>query len=95
MKCPYRDFQECIVEQCPSCNYEEVKKTTIAGHAPAWMSIDEAIKQGYQWKETKTFYEFISCKLIDNSVQPIPAPKQTIKNITQTNVGVAVRKSLF
>jgi hypothetical protein len=48
MKCPYRDFQECIVEQCPSCNYEEVKKTVIGDHAPLWMSTDEAIKRGCQ-----------------------------------------------
>lgn len=93
MKCPYRDFQECIVEQCPSCNYEEVKKTIIAGHAPLWMSADEAIKRGCQWKETKTSYKFVSCKLIDNSVQPVSATNQVVNNITQTNV--VVRKSVF
>ena len=29
MKCPYREFQECMVEQCPSCNYIEEKKEVI------------------------------------------------------------------
>lgn len=93
MKCPYRDFQECIIEQCPSCNYEEVKTPTIVGHAPLWMSTDEAIKRGCQWIETQTSYKFISCKLIDNSVQPVPATKQVINNTTETNV--VVRKSIF
>ena len=93
MKCPYRDFQECIIEQCPSCNYEEVKKTVIGGHAPLWMSTDEAIKRGCQWRETVTSYKFVSCKLIDDGVQPIPATKQVINNTTETNV--VVRKSIF
>ena len=93
MKCPYRDFQECIIEQCPSCNYEEVKKTIIAGHAPPWMSTYEAIKRGCQWPETKTSYKFVSCKLIDNSVQPVPTTKQVINNTTATNV--VVQKSIF
>lgn len=53
MKCPYREFQECIVEKCPSCNYEEVKETVINGKAPYWMSDGEAIRRGNKWKETK------------------------------------------
>ena len=93
MKCPYRDFQECIIEQCPSCNYEEVKETIIVGHAPPWMSTDEAIKRGLEWPAIKTSYKFVSCKLIDNSVQPVPATKQVINNTTETNV--VVRKSIF
>ena len=93
MKCPYRDFQECIVEQCPSCNYEEVKETIITGHAPMWMSLDEALKRYLKWEETKTSYKFVSCKLIDDSVQPVPATKQVVNNTSQTNV--VVRNSLF
>lgn len=93
MKCPYREFQECIVEKCPACNYEEVKQTVISGMAPHWMSTEEAIRRGNKWKETVTTYKFVSCKLIDNSVQPVPSVKQTINNTTQTNI--VVRKSIF
>ena len=93
MKCPYREFQECIVEKCPACNYEEVQQTVISGRAPYWMSDEEAIRRGNKWKETVKTYKFVSCKLIDNSVQPIPAVKQTINNTTQTNV--VIRKSIF
>ena len=93
MKCPYRDFQECIVEQCPSCNYEENKQVVIEGRAPTWMSTEEAIKRGCQWERTVKTYKFVSCKLVDNNVQPIPATKQTINNTTRT--AVVVKKSIF
>lgn len=93
MKCPYREFQECIVEKCPSCNYEEIKQTIISGRAPYWMSDEEAIKRGNKWKETAKTYKFVSCKLIDNNVQPVPVIKQTINNTTSTNV--VIRKSIF
>lgn len=93
MKCPYREFQECIVEKCPSCNYEKTEHTIIVGRAPYWMSDDEAIKRGNKWREKKEFYKFVSCRLIDSGATPIPAVKQTINNTTQTNV--VVRKSIF
>lgn len=93
MKCPYREFQECIVEQCPSCNYEDVKRTVIHGKAPYWMDEKEAIKNGYKWEETINTYMFISCKLIDNGVQPVPAAKQIVNNTTKTNI--SIRKSIF
>lgn len=93
MKCPYREFQECIVEKCPACNYAEVKETVISGKAPHWMSEEEALRRGNKWKETATTYKFISCKLVDSSVQPIPAVKQTTNNTIKTNV--AIRKSIF
>ena len=93
MKCPYREFQECIVEKCPSCNYKEETKTVISGLAPHWMSNDEAIKRGNKWEETVRTYKFISCKLIDNGVPPPPVIHQTINNTTRTNV--AIKKSIF
>jgi hypothetical protein len=93
MKCPYREFQDCVVEQCPSCNYEEIKETVISGRAPYWMSDEEAISRGNKWRETVKTYKFISCKLIDNGVQPIPATKQVINNTTKTNV--SIKKSIF
>ena len=93
MKCPYRDFQKCLIEECPSCNYEVIKDTRINGRAPCWMSTAEALKQGCKWEETVTTYKFISCKLIDSGVQPAPTTKQIVHNTTKTNV--VLRKSIF
>lgn len=94
MKCPYREFQDCIVQECPACNYEEVRNETIHGRYPSWMNLETAIKQNMAWREIKKTYRFISCKLIDNSVQPIPATKQTINNTTNTAVVVS-KKAYF
>lgn len=93
MKCPYRNFEECIIEQCPSCNYKENKKKVTAGRKPSCMSDDEAFKAGCLWEETKTTYEFVSCKLIENAVQPIPAKKEITNNNTRTSV--VIKKSIF
>lgn len=93
MKCPYRDFQECLVEKCPSCVYEEVKTETIEGRYPHYMTIEKAINEGYAWKSTKTSYEFVSCKLIENSVQPMPSKKEIINNTQKTSV--VVKRSIF
>ena len=93
MKCPYRDFKDCIIEKCPSCNYEVITTPTIDGEKPYWMSTDEAIEKGCQWYSMKTTYKFISCKLIDNCVQPVPSNKQVVNNMTKTNV--SIRKSVF
>lgn len=95
MKCPYRDFQDCIIEKCPSCNYEEVERTIINGRAPCWMNDEEAIKQGNKWKETIKIYKFVSCKLIDNNVPPPSITKQTINNTNTTQTNVLIRKSIF
>ncbi len=93
MKCPYRNFEDCIVEKCPSCNYKENKTETIVGRYPAYMSTETALKEGYAWKETKATYEFVSCKLVESGVQPIPARKEIINNTTRTSV--VVKKSIF
>lgn len=96
MKCPYREFRECIVEQCPSCNYKEAEICTTNGRCPNGMSKDEAIRRGMVWEETRTVYQFVSCKLIDKGVQPAPPIKQienVINNNTKTNV--VIRKSIF
>ena len=93
MKCPYREFQDCIVEKCPSCNYEEEKRTAIAGRYPTYMSTERAIEEGYAWKETKTTYKFVSCKLINNNVQPVPANKTVVNNNQKTSV--VVKRSIF
>lgn len=93
MKCPYRNFEDCLVELCPSCNYKEIQSKAVYGGAPLWMSTEEAIRRGIAWEGIRTTYEFVSCKLIDGGVQPIPSTKQVINNNTSTNV--VVRKSVF
>ena len=93
MKCPYRNFEDCIVEKCPSCVYEEVKTQTINGRYPSYMSLERALKEGYAWEDTKISYKFISCKLVDNNVQPIPPKKEVINNTQKTNV--VIHKSIF
>ena len=93
MKCPYRNFKDCIVEECPACNYETIESTTIEGRYPLWMDVSEALKRGSAWEEKKTEYRFISCNLVNNSVQPIPENKQIINNNTETRV--LVKQSIF
>ena len=93
MKCPYRNFEDCIVEKCPSCVYEEIKTETIGGRYPTHMSLERALEEGYAWKDTKTSYKFISCKLVDNNVQPIPPKKEVINNTQKTSV--VIRRSIF
>ena len=77
LKCPYNGFKDCIVEKCPSCNFKENKVKVLDGRKPIYM----------------TEYEFISCKLIDNSVQPVP--KTTIENHVTTKQSVLIRRSIF
>lgn len=93
MKCPYREFQDCIVEQCPSCNYEMIQTPRIYGRYPPWMNTEEAIRQGMAYEGTVTTYKFVSCKLVDGCVQPVPANKQVINN--STNTSVTVKRSVF
>ena len=93
MKCPYRNFEDCIVEECPACNYEVIKKTKTEGRYPPWMDLKEAFERGIAWETSVTTYKFISCKLADSSVQPIPENKQIINNKTETNV--LVKRSIF
>ena len=93
MKCPYRDFQECIVEQCPSCNYEIEEYITLDGIKPSYWSDEYAIKMGAIWTSKKERYKFVSCKLIEGGVQPIPVQKQVINNTQKTSV--VIRKSIF
>lgn len=57
------------------------------------MSDESAMKEGCIWEETETIYEFVSCKLIDNAVQPTPPQKEIINNNTRTSV--IVKKVCF
>lgn len=41
MKCPYNNFTDCIVEQCPSCTYETINTTEIEGRYPMYLSSHE------------------------------------------------------
>lgn len=93
MKCPYRDFKECLVEQCPSCNYETIETEHIGGNWLHLRSIEKALEEGCAWIEKRKSYEFVSCKLVEGGVQPVPAQKQVINNTKQTSV--VIRKSVF
>lgn len=57
------------------------------------MSDETAMKEGCIWEETEITYEFISCKLIENGVQPIPPKTEVINNNTRTSV--VVKQSIF
>lgn len=57
------------------------------------MSDETAMKKGCIWEETQTTYEFVSCKLIENAVQPFPPKKEIINNNTRTSI--VVKKSIF
>lgn len=93
MKCPYRNFDECLVEKCPSCNFKENKEEIIAGRYPVRMDTQTAMEMGMAWKETRTTYEFVSCKLVESGAQPVPPKKEIINNTTRTSV--VVKKSIF
>ena len=94
MLCPYRNFEECLLEQCPSCNYETTIKTIMAGKKPHHMSNEEAMRIGCIWENTKTIHKFVSCKLLDNNV-PLPSVNnQVIDNSSKMSVAV-VKRSVF
>lgn len=95
MKCPYNNFKDCLVEKCPSCNYEEIKEKRIEGICPAYMSTERALEMGYSWYETKTSYKFLSCNLAQNNVQPVPSSKTVINNDIKMETDVLIRKSIF
>ena len=95
MRCPYRDFNACIIQECPSCNYKEVKHNVIEGRIPGRMSAQEAVEKGYAWDVTRTKYEFVSCKLVESNVQPVPAKKEVINNTTNNQMGVLIHRSIF
>ena len=89
MLCPYREFKECLVEQCPSCNYETVTKKVMAGRKPPYMSDEEAMRIGCIWENTKTTYKFVSCKLVDNNV-PLPDVNKQVVNTSMKLLPVMV-----
>ena len=95
MKCPYRNFEECLVEQCPSCNYEAKEYTTLEGRKYPYWSDEYAIKIGSMWEEKHTRYEFVSCKLIENNVQPVPSDNTIINNNNTAKTNVSIRRSVF
>lgn len=93
MKCPYRNFEECLVEKCPSCNYIETKKMVIDRRKPNHNVYEDAYRRSLLMEKVKTTYEFVSCKLVENGVQPIPQEKKVINNTTKTSI--VVNKSIF
>ena len=95
MKCPYNNFEECIVEKCPSCTYEEVKEIVIAGKKPPQFCDEYARELGCIWNETKTTYVFKSCSLLSANVQPVLRDETIINNTTKVNVDNSSYRSIF
>ena len=93
MKCTYRQFQKCIVQECPACIYEEVTNYVTSGRSPYWMDREEAISRGYMYEEKVKSYKFVSCRLIENGVQPTPVIENTVNNTTKLNI--AIKRSIF
>lgn len=95
MQCPYRNFQDCLLEKCPACVFEEIKSSTTRGRKPDWLSYEAAEQKGMIWKETHTSYKFISCRLVDNNVAPSPAIKEEkIVNNVSSSVTM-IKRSIF
>lgn len=44
MKCPYNGFKECLLEQCPSCIYKEIKERKISGRYNVALGVDGEIE---------------------------------------------------
>lgn len=40
MKRPYKNFIDCLIEQCPSCNFETIKTTYIEGRYPHYLDAE-------------------------------------------------------
>lgn len=57
------------------------------------MDSETAISKGCAWEETRTRYDFESCKLINNNVQPVPSKKEVINNTAKTSV--VIHRSIF
>ena len=95
MQCPYNNFKGCIVEKCPACNYEVEKVEIIEGRHPPDMSLQKAIERGIAWVSTKNAYRFISCKLVENNVQPVPQRKEIVNNHNSTRIAVISKKGFL
>lgn len=57
------------------------------------MSHEKAIESGCIWEESKTEYQFVSCKLVEGGIQPMPPKKEVINNISTSRV--VINKSIF
>ena len=95
MKCPYKNFEECLVEKCPSCIYETIKKTVVAGRKPHQFCEEYARELGCIWNETEITYEFKSCSLLSANVQPVLRNETIINNTTKVNVDNSSYHSIF
>ena len=92
MQCPYREFQPCLVENCPSCEYETEEEKKLCGRAPIGMEYQKAIESGYCWYDTKKTYRFKACKLIENGV---PLPSKSSKKIDNSKRVSVIKQSLL
>ena len=93
IKCPYREFTPCILEECPACVYETEKEMVLSGHAPMRMSTKEAIKRGYMSEVEKKTYKFKACKLIEKGV-PLSDTKKEVKEVKEVK-NINIRQSIF
>ena len=93
MKCPYNNFEDCILEKCPACNYEVVEKTVIRGRYPSWMGLNEALERGCAWEEKEKTYKFVSCKLAEDSVQPVLRDEHVVNN--NLEIDMLMNHSIF
>ncbi|MCC8044197.1 MAG: hypothetical protein LIP12_01700 [Clostridiales bacterium] len=89
MKCPYRNFEECLVEKCPACEYETVETEKLAG-VPPFGDYELGLMRGNCWYEKQTTYKFKACGLVKSGVQP--APQTVINNEVKTQTNVTIRK---
>mgnify|MGYP003305385350 CR=1 FL=1 len=89
MRCPYNSFKECIVQECPSFNYEEHKHTRTAGRYTG--RLQQALERGAAWEESCTEYKFISCNLVEQGVQPVQPEVNNINTSFRPNIVVRNR----
>ena len=94
MRCPYKNFEPCLLEECPACEYEVEIKETFEGRKHPNMSVDEAIRQNLMYVKKTNFYKFKNCKLVENSVR-LPDKRIDNTKINNTKQTVTVKSSIF
>ena len=87
MRCPYRDFKECLVDRCPSCEYETVVEDVIEGRYPGG-DIELGLLHGSCWHAKRKRSKFKSCKLINSGVA-LPS-KVSVDNNTSVATSMMV-----
>lgn len=91
MKCPYREFEDCLIQECPSCDYEveEIEHIEHYYKNPA----NYRLYRESEYKRIEKKYIFKSCSLVKNNVQPIPKAETHID--ARTSSKTLVHSSIF